>query len=76
MPVYKYKTFEKARRALWNFSPDELYFKQVVELWETADKLAPITYPRGVFKFKSVNEADKHRKEWEIGQAKRIRRKW
>ena len=75
MPVYKYETFEKARRALWNFYPDEVYFKQVAELWATADKLAPISYPCGVFKFKSIKEAHKQRKEWEIAHAKKIRLK-
>ena len=75
MPVYKYKTFEKAQRALWNFHPDENYFKQVSDLWDTADKLCPIRYPRGVFKFKSIKEAQKQRKEWEIAHAKRIRMK-
>jgi hypothetical protein len=75
MPVYKYKTFEKAQKALWNFYPDAAYFKQVADLWDTADKLCPISYPRGIFKFKSINEADKQRKEWEIAHAKRIRLK-
>ena len=75
MPVYKYKTFEKAKKALWNFYPDAAYFEQVADLWDTADKLCPISYPPGVFKFKSINDADKQRKEWEIAHAKRIRLK-
>jgi hypothetical protein len=73
MPVYKYKTFEKARKALWNFYPDQAYFKQLADLWDTADKLCPISYARGVFKFRSINEANKQRKESEIDHAKKLR---
>lgn len=72
MPVYKYKSFEEARRALWNFNPDTAYFKQVAELWDTANKFCPISYPKGVFKYKSINEANKQRKKWEIAHAKQI----
>lgn len=71
MPVYKYKTFSDARRALWKFSPDEAYFKQVEELWETANKLNPIKYPRGIFKFKTISEANEHRRRFEIFYSKK-----
>jgi len=73
MPVFKYKTFEKARKALWNFHPNAAYFKQVAELWDIADKLSPISYPKGVFKYKSINEANKQRKNWEMDYAKKMR---
>jgi hypothetical protein len=72
MPVYKYKDFEQAERALWNFHPDEAYFKRVAELWAFANKLSPITYPRGVFKYRSIEEANKQRYEWELARAKQI----
>jgi hypothetical protein len=73
MPVYKYKTFEQADKALWNFNPDEEYYKQVAELWRFANKLSPITYPKGIFKFRSIEEANKQRQEWELAHAKKMR---
>jgi len=72
MPVYKYKTFDGADRVLWNFHPDEAYYKQVAALWRFANHLSPITYPRGIFKFRSIEEANKHRDEFELAHAKRI----
>jgi len=75
MPVYKYKTFEEAEKALWNFNPDEQYFERVAELWEFADELCPISYPKGIFKFKTIEEANKHRQEIEIAFAKKLRAK-
>ena len=72
MPVFKYKTFEEAERALWNFHPDESYFRKVAELWDFADKLSPIRYPKGIFKFKSIEEANKQREQWELAYAKKL----
>lgn len=75
MPIYKYKTFEDAERALWNFKPDEKYLERVAELWEFANELNPINYPRGIFKFKSIEEANRHREMIEIAHAKKLRAK-
>jgi hypothetical protein len=75
MPVYKYKTFEQAERALWNFHPDAAYYKQVAELWAFAKKLCPIKYPRGVFKFRTIEEANRHRDEIELEFAKELQRR-
>ena len=72
MPVYKYRSFEKAKRALWNFHPDITYFEQVAELWDLADKISPISYPQGIFKYRSIEEANKQREEWEIAHAKNM----
>lgn len=63
MPVYKYKTFEEAEKALWNFEPDEAYFERVRQLFALAQQLNPVRCPRGVFKFKTIEEANKHRDE-------------
>jgi hypothetical protein len=72
MPVYKFKTFEDAERALWNFNPDEHYYHRVAELWDFASKLNPMVYPRGVFKFKTLEEANRHRENIEIEHAKEV----
>ncbi len=75
MPVYKYITFEEARRALWNFAPDTAYFNQLAVLWDIADKLCLTNYPQGVFKYKSIIEANRQRKKWEVDHAKLMRLK-
>ena len=72
MPVQKFKTFEEAEEALWNFNPDAQYYKQVAELWEFANKLSPIEYPRGIFKFKTIEEANKHREQIELEHARKV----
>ncbi|MCP4130820.1 MAG: hypothetical protein GY754_07545 [bacterium] len=74
MPVYKYKSFEEAEKALWNFNPDEDYYKNASELWDMANKLSPVKCRRGIFKFRTIEEANKHRMEWELENAIQLRK--
>jgi len=48
MPIYKYKTFEEAEKALWNLHPDEKYYDRIAELWDFADELSSLNYPQGI----------------------------
>lgn len=65
MPVFKYKTYEEAEKALWNFEPDEAYFHRIVKLFEFAQKLNPVHYPHGVFKYRSIEDANRQSEEWQ-----------
>lgn len=75
MAVLKYKTFEDAEQALWNFNPDENFFREIHELFIFAAKLNPVVYPRGVFKYKTFEEAQERRLEWELQNALDKKRK-
>lgn len=72
MPLHRYRTYEEAERALWNPDPDETYCDQLAELWKFADELSPIDYPRGIFRYRSIEEADKQRCEWELAHARAV----
>lgn len=75
MPVYRFKTFEEADRALWNFSPDENYFKNVKALYDLTYRLSEFKCPPGIFKFKTFEEASRHRMEVETGHGLKLREK-
>ncbi len=65
MPVLKYKTFEEAEQKLWNFKPDSNYFKMVLSLNNTMFKKAILkNFPRGVFKYKTLTDAQKDMEDW------------
>ncbi len=59
--VKKFKTFEDARRDQWVMEPTPEYYKHVIEFYELASKLVKRKVPHGVFKFKTFEEAQKHR---------------
>ena len=69
MPVYKYKTFEEANQALWNFDPDENYFFQIHQLFVLAHKFNTIKCRPGVLKYHTIEEAHEHRLDMEIKAA-------
>jgi hypothetical protein len=73
MPIYKYKPFEDAQKALWNLNPDKSYYKRIAELWEFANKLNPIRYPKGLYKFINIKQANRHRETIELEHAKKLR---
>ncbi len=75
MPICKYKSFEEADKVHWNLNPDENYYQRIAELWEFANKLSSIEYPKGIFKFKTIEEANQHRDNIEIAHAKQLRAK-
>jgi hypothetical protein len=74
MPVYKFKTFEDAEKALWVSKLDEAYYKKVAELWEFANELRPVQFPKGIFKFKNIEEANKHREKLEKNIAEKLKK--
>jgi hypothetical protein len=64
MGIEKFKSFEEAERALWCIEPDAKYYKQVAQLWNLANRLCPPNFPRGIFKYRTIEEANKQKDEW------------
>ena len=74
MPVYKYRTFEEARRALWLPTCDPRLARALRGLWKTSWMLAgSYAPPRGVFKFRSIEEANAHRDAWEKDRIEKLK---
>lgn len=71
MSIQKFKTFEEAEQALWNFKPDKEYYRQVREFYKLFAKLNKFSYPKGVFKFKTFEEAEQHKMNEIIKAAKK-----
>ena len=69
MSLQKFKSFEDAERALWCFTPDEKYFKQLKELFNLANRLCPPNFPRGVFKYRTLEDASKDKEKWLLQNA-------
>ncbi len=64
MPIRKFSSIEAmdaARRELWSDAPDAAYFQRVAALWERSSEINPRTLPKGVFKFRNLEEAQEQR---------------
>ena len=64
MPVQKFRDFEDARRALWLPSGHKDLIRRIKGLWAFSSRLVPRQIPRGVRKFRSIEEANQDREEW------------
>ena len=64
MPVEKYSSLEDAEKALWNFNPDEAYYKNLREFFKLAATLHPFKCPHGIFKYRTFEQAELDKQNW------------
>ena len=64
MPVYRFRDFEEARRALWSDANAPDLADRIRRLWAFAARLVPRRVPSGVRKFRSIEEANRDRAAW------------
>ena len=61
MPVIKYKSFEEAQKHLSRLLPDDP-IKRLLRMQEFINRFrSHQKVDRGIFKFKTISEANKHR---------------
>lgn len=61
MPVQRFRDLDEARRALWSRRDDVSLASRIRRLWEFSARLAPPVIPRGVRRFRSMEEANAER---------------
>ena len=71
MPVQKFHSFEEAREALWGEPGDPDHLRRVAWLWAFAERLYPLRVPRGVYRFASIEAANRQRRAWEMAGERR-----
>ncbi len=75
MAVQKFNSLQEAEEALWCIWPNQNYYDRMGDLWEIAERINPVPYPRGVFKFRSIEEANEHMDKVELERALEYRRR-
>ena len=77
MPFKKYRSIEAMgadRRDLWRDQLDAECLRRMDQLWRRSAQLADRKYPKGIFKFRSIEEMQAHREEMERENIERLRR--
>lgn len=65
MPVRKYRHVGEMERDIWHQRGDPRLFRAIRAVWQLGQTLARPTFPPGVYRFRSVEEADEQRTTWE-----------
>jgi hypothetical protein len=71
--IQKFSTFQEADEAVYCFEPDREYFERIASLWDFVDWVCPGKYSRGIFRYRSIEEANEQAEEWLQANAKVVR---
>ncbi len=74
MPVQKFRSVEDMPAVDWCRTVDEAFFRRIARLWSRSSALSARIYPRGVFKFRSIEEAQEGRERVTRENIERLRR--
>ncbi len=75
MPIKKFRSVEEmdgARRDLWCDKPDEACFRRIARLWKRSAQINPRKFPKGVIKYRTLEEAQADRERWQKEHIRRI----
>jgi hypothetical protein len=74
MPVERFRDLDAARRALWAAGDDPNLVARIRRLWSISSRLVPLGIPRGVRKFRRIEDANRERDAWVERRVRAIRR--
>jgi len=74
MPVKKFRSVEEMPPVDWCETVDEECFRRIARLWARSSAFSARVYPRGVFKFRSLEEAQEARERVTQENVARLRR--
>ncbi|MBM3464000.1 MAG: hypothetical protein FJX76_18045 [Armatimonadetes bacterium] len=73
MPVRKFRDLDEMRRTQWMDPHDPLLPRRIAALWAFSEKImGEVPVPRGVYKFRSIEELNAHRQEWDKKRMKAV----
>jgi hypothetical protein len=74
MPIQKFRSVEEMPPVDWCDPQGEEFLRRVSKLWARSSAFSQRIYPRGVFKFRSIEEAQQARERVTQENIDRLRR--
>ena len=74
MPIERFRDLDTARRALWVDGDDPNLTARIRRLWAISSRLVPLGIPRGLRKFRRIEDANREREAWVERRVRAIER--
>ena len=65
MPVRKFRSIEEMEGNTWRSPGDPELYRAIRDTWDFAQRTLQPHFPPGVYKHRSIEEAEELRQEWE-----------
>ena len=65
MPVRKFRDVSEMEDTLWYERSDPALPLAIARVWDFAARACPLQFPRGVHKYRSIEDANAERERWE-----------
>lgn len=72
MPIRKFRDVCEMEGNTWLEPGSPELFETIRAAWDFAERTAPVRFPRGVFKNRSIEEMQARRKKWEAEAFERL----
>jgi hypothetical protein len=65
MPVKKFRSLQEMEKSLWHEPGDPALWRAIRRVWDFAARTCPRRFPPGVYKHRSIEEAQRQREIWQ-----------
>lgn len=65
MPIRKFRNLQEMEDSLWREPGDPQLWQAIARVWRFADQTCPRRFPPGVYKHRTIEEAERLRESWE-----------
>lgn len=65
MPVRKFRDLQEMEDSLWREPGDPQLLKAIASVWHFAAQTCPKRFPPGVYKHRTIEDAERQRELWE-----------
>ena len=72
MPVRKFRDLQEMEDAGWRSPGDPALFRAIEETWSFSAVLCPQEFPPGIYRHRSIQEAQELREQWEEANFRRF----
>jgi hypothetical protein len=70
MPVRRFRSVEEIEDHRWLEIGSPALFRAIAEVWDFASRTSPHRLPPGVYRHRTIEDAQRLREQWEAGQKK------